>query len=140
MIVSFFSYPDGIPGDGQTWFAVVRSYSVSVGLAVGDAKLGCCGLLLSLRSGPTLWGPVLQSVVYPVIVVVFISGRTSCGLVLQWLVQSWVDAVWSSSLLSGPTLCGLVPQWFFCVVIVSIVFIDPGDTPGGSQTLFVVRS
>ena len=94
----------------------------------------------SLRSGPTLWGPVLQSVVYAVIVGFVVSGRTSCGRVLQWLVQSWADAVWSSSLLSRPTLCGLVLQWAFCVVIVSIVFIDPGDTPGGSQTLFVVRS
>ena len=39
------------------------------------------------------------------------SGPTLCGPVRQWVIQSWVEAVWSSSLWSGPTLCGRVRQY-----------------------------
>ena len=55
--------------------------------------------------------------------------------------QSWVGAVWSSSLLSGPALCGPVQQWVLYLVIVGLVFTYPGGMPGDRRTWFsVVRS
>ena len=68
------------------------------------------------------------------------SGPTLCGTVPQCVVQSQVDAVWSSSQWSGPTLCGLVPQGVACRGIV-VLFSYAGDRLGDSRTGFaVVRS
>ena len=52
------------------------------------------------------------------------SGPTLCGTVPQCVVQSQVDAVWSSSQWSGPTLCGPVPQGVACRGIVGCFMTD----------------
>ena len=59
----------------------------------------------SMSPGPTLYGPALQSVTQSWVDAVWSSslgsGPTLCGPVVLWVAQSWVDAVWSSSLWSG---------------------------------------
>ena len=64
------------------------------------------------------------------------SGHTLCGPVRQWVIQSWVDAVLSSSLWSSPTLCGPVLQLLSDLVIVGLEETYPGDTPGDRRTCF----
>ena len=69
------------------------------------------------------------------------SGPTLCGTVPQCVVQSQVDAVWSSSQWSGPTLCGPVPQGVACRGIVGILLIYARNRLGYRRTGFaVVRS
>ena len=62
------------------------------------------------------------------------SGPTLCGPALRFVMQSWVDAVWSSSHWSG--LIGMV-----FLVSVGLVREYAGDIPGDGRTwLVVVRS
>ena len=101
----------------QSWVDAVLSSSLLSGppllcpvpkwlvyLVIAGFVLSCSGEFGSLWSGPTLCGPARSGSSS------LLSGLILCVAVPQWVVQSWVDAVWSSSLWSGPTLWGPVLQ------------------------------